>query len=126
MIEERRNELPTEKRDSRTKIVTEGIENVNQESFNNPRYRGQMIDSNNNYASASFGAHQDSCGFSKIEMVADKAKILIIEIINSTSEPKGLTLKINPFGLVNGQRGSQDGVTYFGFEDLDSSEVRIF
>lgn len=76
----------------------------------------------NNNVSSSI-VPQDSCDLSKINKVADQAQILNIEIINSTSEPKGLTLKINPFGLVTSQRGAQDGVTYFGYDDLDSSSV---
>lgn len=61
--------------------------------------------------------------YTKIAKVASKAKNLQIEIINSTSEPKGLTLKISPFGLTNSPRNEKDGITYFGFEDLDATSV---
>ena len=43
--------------------------------------------------------------------------LLLLEIINSWMLPKGLTLKINPFGLENSLRSVKDGITYFGFQE---------
>lgn len=119
IAEETKNELATEKKEIRTKIVTEGIDSINQENFGNPRYRGSM-----NENSSPVKNHQEGCRLSQIEMVAEQAQILSIEIVNSTSEPKGLTIKINPFGLINGLRKSHDGITYFGFEDYEPYEVK--
>ena len=54
---------------------------------------------------------------SKINEVSNNHKILNIEIISSCFEPKGLILKINPFGYENSLRKENDGVTYFGYEE---------
>ena len=55
--------------------------------------------------------------YSLIQEVYNKAKKLHIEIINSNVEPKGLVLKIDPYGLENGKRNKFDGYTYFGYEE---------
>lgn len=54
---------------------------------------------------------------SKINEVSKNSKNLNIEVISSCFEPKGLILKINPFGYENSLRKENDGVTYFGYED---------
>lgn len=48
---------------------------------------------------------------------------LNLEIINSWLLPKGLNLKINPFGIENSLRNKKDGLTFFGYqENIDNSE----
>jgi hypothetical protein len=42
---------------------------------------------------------------------------LNIELISSCFEPKGLILKISPFGYENSLRKENDGITYFGYEE---------
>ena len=53
----------------------------------------------------------------KINEVSKNYKILNIEIISSCFEPKGLILKINPFGYEKSLRKKKDGFTYFGYEE---------
>ena len=53
----------------------------------------------------------------KINEVSNNYKILNIEIISSCFEPKGLILKINPYGYENSLRKEKDGITYFGYEE---------
>jgi len=50
---------------------------------------------------------------------------LNLEIISSCFEPKGLILKINPYGYENSLRKENDGVTYFGYEE-QSENVNIY
>ena len=45
------------------------------------------------------------------------AKILNIEIISSSVDSKGKTLRITPEGLVDSKRNEKDMITYFGYED---------
>ena len=54
---------------------------------------------------------------SKINEVSKKSKILHIELISSCFEPKGLILKIGPYGYENSLRNEKDGITYFGYEE---------
>ena len=54
---------------------------------------------------------------SKINEVSKKSKILHIELISSCFEPKGLILKIGPYGYENSLRKEKDGITYFGYEE---------
>ena len=53
----------------------------------------------------------------KINEDSNNYKILNIEIISSCFEPKGLILKINPYGYENSLRKEKDGITYFGYEE---------
>ena len=52
----------------------------------------------------------------------DKSKILKIEIISSSIEPKGNCLIINPLGLTESKREEKDGITYFGYEDNNKNK----
>ena len=61
---------------------------------------------------------------SKINEVSKKSKILNIELISSCFEPKGLILKISPFGYEKSLRKENDGITYFGYEEQQDN-VRI-
>lgn len=62
---------------------------------------------------------------SKINEVSKKANILNIEVISSSFEPKGLILKITPYGYEKSRRQANDGITYFGYiEHEDISNVR--
>ena len=54
---------------------------------------------------------------SKINEVSKKSRILNIELISSCFEPKGLILKIGPYGYENSLRKEKDGITYFGYEE---------
>lgn len=54
---------------------------------------------------------------SKINEVSEKSRILNIELISSCFEPKGLILKIGPYGYENSLRKEKDGITYFGYEE---------
>ena len=54
---------------------------------------------------------------SKINEVSKKSQILNIELISSCFEPKGLILKINPYGYEKSLRKENDGITYFGYEN---------
>lgn len=63
---------------------------------------------------------------SKISEISKKSKILYLEIISSCFEPKGLKLKINPYGYENSLRKENDGVTYFGYEEhLENVNIYI-
>ena len=46
----------------------------------------------------------------------------IIELISSLFEPKGLILKIGPFGCEKSLRKEKDGITYFGYEELEEKQ----
>ena len=59
----------------------------------------------------------DETEIEKIKEVIPKSQNLKIEIISSTTEPKGSILIINPLGLENGKRKSNDGISYFGYEE---------
>ena len=59
---------------------------------------------------------------SKINKVSKKCKILNIELISSLFEPKGLILKIGPFGWDKSVRKEKDGITYFGYEELEDKQ----
>ena len=59
----------------------------------------------------------DESEIDKIKEVIPKSQNLKIEIISSTTEPKGSILIINPLGLENGKRKSNDGISYFGYEE---------
>ena len=48
-----------------------------------------------------------------------------IELISSCFEPKGLILKISPFGYEKSLRKENDGITYFGYEEQQDN-VRIY
>ena len=50
----------------------------------------------------------DESEIDKIKEVIPKSQNLKIEIISSTTEPKGSILIINPLGLENGKRKSND------------------
>ena len=53
--------------------------------------------------------------------------ILNIEVISSNFEPKGLILKINPYGYNQSLRKANDGITVFGYEENpDPTNVRNF
>ena len=54
---------------------------------------------------------------SKINEVSKNSPILNIELMSSCFEPKGLILKINPYGYENSLRRENDGITYFGYEE---------
>ena len=58
----------------------------------------------------------------RIKDVMDKSKILKIEIISSSIEPKGNSLIINPLGLIDSKREEKDGITYFGYEDNNKNK----
>ena len=60
---------------------------------------------------------------SKISEISKKSKILYLEIISSCFEPKGLKLKINPYGYENSLRKENDGVTYFGYEEQSENVI---
>jgi len=59
---------------------------------------------------------------SKINEVSKNSKILNIELISSLFEPKGLILKIGPLGYEKSLREEKDGITYFGYEELQDTE----
>ena len=57
--------------------------------------------------------------------INENSPILNIEVISSNFEPKGLILKINPFGYNQSLRQANDGITYFGYEENpDPANVR--
>jgi len=62
---------------------------------------------------------------SKINEVSNKSHILNIELISSCFEPKGLILKINPYGYENSLRNENDGITYFGYEEQQDKVSKI-
>lgn len=57
----------------------------------------------------------------KIEEASREGKNLNLEIISSSFEPKGLVLKITPFGYEKSLRGVNDGITYFGYEEKENN-----
>lgn len=62
----------------------------------------------------------------QINSVLSKAPNLNVEIISSSVEPKGLILQITPLGLINSNRKTKDGITYFGYEkDRDAMVLYI-
>ena len=52
-----------------------------------------------------------------------KEKILNLEIITSSYISKGTNLKLTPEGYEKGLRKIKDGVTYFGYEELDKNNT---
>ena len=81
------------------------IENIKLEKENLSEAFGKVGNSNN------FG------NISKINEVSKIAHILNIELISSCFEPKGLILKISPYGYDKSLRKENDGITYFGYEE---------
>ena len=63
---------------------------------------------------------------SKIDEVSKNAKILNIELISSYFEPKGLILRITPYGYEKSLRKENDGITYFGYEENQEDNVSQF
>ena len=53
------------------------------------------------------------------------SKNLIIEVISSII-PIGEILKIGPTGLENGKRNAKDGITFFGYEEENEDNVKLF
>ena len=51
-----------------------------------------------------------------------KAKTLYIDVISSGKDQKGTQLKITPYGIENGLRNIQDGITYFGYEEKQGEQ----
>jgi hypothetical protein len=52
-----------------------------------------------------------------------KEKILSLEIITSSYISKGINIKLTPEGYEKGIRRIKDGITYFGYEELDKNNL---
>ena len=55
------------------------------------------------------------------EKKSKKEKILILEIITSLYIQKGSIIKLTSEGYSQGPRKIKDGITYFGYEDIDKN-----
>lgn len=51
--------------------------------------------------------------------------ILFLEIMSSSFENQGFILKITPEGLSNSKRNAHDGITYFGYVDINNSKKNV-
>jgi hypothetical protein len=107
------NEITTEKkRNIRIDTEAENLEELN-------RFKLENINLDKENLSEAFEKveNHNFDNLSKISEVSKKSKILNIELISSCFEPKGLILKINPYGYENSLRKENDGLTYFGYEE---------
>ena len=119
-MNEKKNELNTEKKRN-GKIITE---NENIDEIHNLKQFPKMkkLETENN-----------SNNIFEIEKTEEKkkinekitSKILIIEVISSII-PIGEILKIGPTGLENGKRNAKDGITFFGYEEENEDNVKLF
>ena len=107
------NEITTEKKRN-TRIATES---GNLEELN--KFKLQNINLGKDNLSDIFDKidKNNFDNISKINEVSQKSKNLNIELISSCFEPKGLILKITPFGYEKSLRKETDGITYFGYEE---------
>ena len=56
------------------------------------------------------------------EKKSKKEKILNLEIITSLYMQKGSIIKLTSEGYSQGARKIKDGITYFGYEDIDKND----
>lgn len=68
--------------------------------------------------------NSENVNFSKLYDSSKHANNLNIEIISSSFEPKGLVIKLNPFGYEKSERKANDGITYFGYEE-NKEKVKV-
>jgi len=54
-----------------------------------------------------------------------KTKILNLEIITSSFITNGTIIKLTPEGYSHGLRNAHDGITYFGFEELENNNENV-
>lgn len=94
------------------KIMTdiENIEEINQ--FHFKHLNGKLS-----------GNHYNNQENGRVIEVKETSPDLLIDIINSSIEPKSIRLYITPLGLQNSQRRGKNGMTYFGYQTGDNYQV---
>ena len=55
----------------------------------------------------------------KIKKVYSSSKKLILEIMANDISEKYVSIEIDPYGYVNSKREKKDGITYFGYQNMD-------
>ena len=55
----------------------------------------------------------------KIKKVYSSSKKLILEMMANDISEKYATIEIDPYGFINSKRGKKDGITYFGYQNMD-------
>ena len=105
--------MKTKKKKNTNKLITdsENIEDIKNHVLKTPNLNFQKEDNIKNLLD------EEKNDIERIKDVMDKSKILKIEIISSSIEPKGNSLIINPLGLIDSKREEKDGITFFGYED---------
>ena len=120
-MNEKKNELNTEKKRN-GKIITE---NENIDEIHNlkqfPKMKKLETENNSNNIFETEKTEEKKIKINE----KIKSKILIIEVISSII-PIGEILKISPTGLENGKRNAKDGITFFGYEEDNEDNVKLF
>ena len=104
--------MKTGKKKNTNKLITdsENIDDIKNHVLKTPNLN---LNKNENMKNI---LNEEKNDIERIKEVMDKSKILKIEIISSSIEPKGNCLIINPLGLTTSQREEKDGITFFGYE----------
>ena len=113
--------MKTNKKKNTNKLITdsENIEDIKNHVLKTPNLN---LNKNENMKNI---LNEEKNDIERIKEVMDKSKILKIEIISSSIEPKGNCLIINPLGLTTSQREEKDGITFFGYEkNKNSNSIR--
>ena len=121
------NEITTEKKRN-TYLETEaaGLEQINKIKLENINIGKENLSETFNKIEKENNNINNFDNISKINEISKKCKILNIELISSCFEPKGLILKIGPHGYEKSLRKEKDGITYFGYEEIqDNTNVII-
>ena len=120
-MNEKKNELNTEKKRN-GKIITE---NENIDEIHNlkqfPKMKKLETENNSNNIFETEKTEEKKIKINE----KIKSKNLIIEVISSII-PIGEILKISPTGLENGKRNAKDGITFFGYEEDNEDNVKLF
>ena len=100
--------MKTGKKKNTNKLITdsENIDDIKNHVLKTPNLN---LNKNENMKNI---LNEEKNDIERIKEVMDKSKILKIEIISSSIEPKGNCLIINPLGLTTSQREEKDGITF--------------
>ncbi len=110
--------MKTNKKKNTNKLITdsENIDDIKNHVLKTPNLNFEKDENIKNLL------NEEKNDIERIKDVMDKSKILKIEIISSSIEPKGNCLIINPLGLTESKREEKDGITYFGYEDNNKNK----
>ena len=105
--------MKTSKKKNTNKLITdsENIDDIKNHVLKTPKLNFEKDENMKNLL------NEEKNDIERIKDIMDKSKILKIEIISSSIEPKGNSLIINPLGLTDSKRDEKDGITFFGYED---------